>query len=188
MRSSRAALVLVPALALVVGERRAEAIEHQHHLGLSPSLSMLKIDDKPSLSVGAGAAIHYTYGLNDQWNFLTMANVSIVAAEEKLDTPKTPHTRPTEVDHVSAGIGYVIDILRWVPHVDATTGVYRLSGGTIDGSLFVWGVALGLGLDYQLSRHWAVGVFGQQHLLLTKMSTYPSYTNVLLRFEYMWGF
>lgn len=184
----RSLLALLPLLLLLLAPRDAQAIERQHHLGLSPSLSMLKIDGKPSLSVGAGGGIHYTYGLSDQFNFVGEANVSIVAAEEKLDTPQTPRNRPTEVDRVSAGIGYVIDILRWVPYANATTGVYRLSGGTIDGSLFIWGVALGLGLDYQLSHHWALGIQAQQHLLLTKLSEYPSYTNVMLRFEYMWGY
>ena len=51
-----------------------------------------------------------------------------------------------------------------------------------------FGVELGAGLDYQLSRSWAVGVGIRQHMLLTKMSTYPSYTTGLLRLEYMWGF
>ena len=45
-----------------------------------------------------------------------------------------------------------------------------------------------LGLDYQLSRHWAIGAAGQQHFLLTDISTYPSYTTFMLRFEYMWGY
>jgi len=166
----------------------AHAIERQHHLGLSPSLSMLKIDGKPSLSVGAGGGLHYTYGLNDQFNFVAEGNFSVVAAEEKLEFPETPKNRPTSIGNVAVGIGYVIDILRWVPYVNATTGVYQLSGGTLDSSVFIWGAALAVGLDYQLSRHWAIGVKGQQHLLLTKLSTYPSYTNVLLRFEYMWGF
>lgn len=180
------ALLVVPFLLLA--PREAQAIERQHHLGLSPSLSMLKVAGKPSLSVGVGGGVHYTYGLNDQFNFVAQGNISIVAAEEKIENPQTPRNRPTEVDHVSTGIGYVIDILRWVPYANATTGVYRLSGGTIDGSLFIWGVSLALGLDYQLSRHWALGFQGQQHFLLTKMSDYPSYTNLMLRFEYMWGF
>lgn len=180
------ALLVLPLLLLAPST--AHAIERQHHLGLSPSLSMLKIDGKPSLSVGAGGGLHYTYGLNDQFNFVAEGNFSVVAAEEKIEAPETPRNRPTSIGNVSAGIGYVIDILRWVPYANATTGVYQLAGGTLDSSVFIWGAALAIGLDYQLSRHWAIGVKGQQHLLLTKLSTYPSYTNVLLRFEYMWGF
>ena len=174
--------------ALSASAREAHAIERQHHLGLDPSLSMLKVDDKSSISTGAGLGAHYTYGISDQFNFMADLNASIVAASEKLEDPTTPHTRPTQVAHALAGVGYVIDVLQWVPYFGVLAGGYRLAGGTLDNALFIFGGAAQLGLDYQLSRHWALGVAGQQHFLLTKMSTYPSYTTVMLRFEYMWGF
>ena len=79
-------------------------------------------------------------------------------------------------------------MLRWVPYFGALTGGYRLSGGTLDSDRYIYGVALQLGLDYQLSRHWAIGAAGQQHFLLTDISTYPSYSTFMLRFEYMWGY
>ncbi|MDB4938414.1 MAG: hypothetical protein JWP87_5386 [Labilithrix sp.] len=186
MRVLLAPVALVVALA--ASPREAQAIERQHHLGLDPSLSMLKVDDKSSLSTGVGLGVHYTYGLNDQLNFMAELNASIVAANQKQDMPESPHTRPAEVDHALAGIGYVIDVLRWVPYFGILAGGYRLSGGTLDKDLLIFGGAVQVGLDYQLSRHWAIGGAAQQHFLLTKMSTYPSYTNVMLRLEYMWGF
>jgi len=175
-------------LALSAAPREARAIERQHHFGLDPSLSMLKVDDKPTLSTGAGLGAHYTYGIDDQFNFMAELNASIVAADQKQDTPASPHTRPASVAHALAGVGYVIDVLRWVPYFGILAGGYRLAGGTLDSALLVFGGAAQLGLDYQLSRHWAIGAAGQQHFLLTKMSTYPSYTTVMLRFEYMWGY
>jgi hypothetical protein len=184
-------LFLVPialVVALAASPREAQAIERQHHLGLDPSLSMLKVDDKSSLSTGVGLGVHYTYGLSVQFNFMAELNASIVAANQKQDMPESPHTRPAEVDHALVGIGYVIDVLRWVPYFGVLVGGYRLSGGTLDNALLVGGAAVQLGLDYQLSRHWAIGAAAQQHFLVTKMSTYPSYTTVMLRFEYMWGF
>ena len=174
--------------ALCVSPREARAIERQHHLGLDPSLSMLKVDDKSSVSTGAGVGVHYTYGLSDQFNFMAELNASIVAANQKQDMPASPHTRPAEVDHALVGVGYVIDVLRWVPYFGVLAGGYRLSGGTLDKDRIVIGGAAQLGLDYQLSRNWAIGAAGQQHFLITKMSTYPSYTTLMLRFEYMWGF
>ena len=175
-----AAVALVP--------REASAIERQHHLGLAPSLSMLKVDAKSSLSVGAGLGVHYTYGINDQFNLMAEVNASIVAAKQQQDMPTSPHTRPAEVDHALLGVGYVIDVLQWVPYFGVLAGGYRLAGGTLDDALLIFGGAAELGLDYQVARNWAVGVAGQQHFLLTKMSTYPSYTTLMLRFEYSWGF
>lgn len=184
--SSLLSLGLACAIVALAGD--AAAVEHQHHLGLDPSLSMLKIDDKDSVSVGGGLGVHYTYGINDQFNLMASLSSSIVAAEEKVETPETPRTRPTEVDEVLVGVGYVIDILQWVPYFGVLAGGYRLAGGTLEKNLLVLGGAAELGLDYQLSRHWAIGVAGQQHFLVTKMSTYPSYTRLMLHLEYMWGF
>jgi hypothetical protein len=179
---------LAIACAICAAPRDARAIERQHHIGLDPSLSMLKIDDKATVSVGAGLGLHYTYGINDQFNFMAEGNASIVALDQQQDTETTPRTRPAEVDHVSAGVGYVIDVLRLVPYIGLLVGGYRLSGGTLPDALVLPGAELAVGLDYQLSRHWAVGIAGRQHLLVTKLGTYPSYTTLMLRFEYMWGF
>jgi hypothetical protein len=166
----------------------AEAIERQHHLGLAPALAILSIDKKSTNSVGAGGAIHYAYGLTDQFNLVVEASSAVVAAKQKQDFPYSPKNRPATVDQLSAGVSYVIDIVQWVPYLGLQGGVYRLAGGTVPDSLFIPGIAVSLGIDYQLSRHVAVGIGGRQHLLLTKLDTYPSYTTVLLRFEYMWGY
>lgn len=179
-------LALVGALCAPAGE--AHAVERQHHLGLDPSLSILKVDDKSTVSVGAGLGAHYTYGITDQFNFMVEVNASRVAANQEQDHPDSPRTRPANVAHGLAGVGYVLDVLRWVPYFGVLVGGYHLSGGTLDSSLLAFGAAVQVGLDYQLSRHWAVGAAGQQHFLLTRMSEYPSYTTVMLRLEYMWGF
>jgi len=155
MRLVIPALLAFVAVSAAPGEARA--IERQHHFGLDPSLSMLKVDDKPTLSTGFGIGAHYTYGIDDQFNFMAEANGSIVAADQKQDTPTSPHTRPAQVMHALAGVGYVIDVLRWVPYFGVLAGGYRLSGGTLDDALYIFGGAVQLGLDYQLSRQWAIG-------------------------------
>ena len=165
----------------------ARAIERQHHLGLAPALGVLKIDGKSTTSTGIGGALHYTYGLSDQWNLSVQASTVVGAADQKQDGDK-PRNRPMGVDHGAIGIGYVIDILRWVPYVDVHGGVYRLWGGTLDEAKFLPGLSAGVGIDYQLNRRFAIGAAGRQHFMVSKMDTYPSYTTVLLRFEYMWGY
>jgi len=188
---NRATALAVSALsfaAAVFAPASAHAIERQHHLGLAPALGILSIDGKSTASIGGGGALHYAYGLSDQWNLTVEASSVVVAADQKQDSQSTPRNRPATVDHGAVGIAYVIDILRWVPYVGVSGGVYRLAGGTLESSLFLPGVSLGAGLDYQLNRQWAVGVAGRQHFMVSKMDTYPSYTTLLLRFEYMWGY
>lgn len=180
------------ALALSLGTTAAVtpafAIERQHHFGLAPALAILSVKDKSTMSVGAGGAIHYAYGLTDQWNLAIEASSAVVAANQTKDSETSPRNRPAGVDHASIGAGYVIDILRWVPYIGVQGGLYRLSGGTMPDPLFLPGVSVNAGVDYQFSRSIAVGVGGRQHLMLGKLDTYPSYTMVVLRIEYMWGY
>lgn len=184
----RSLLFAAAIILAAVAPRTAGAVERQHHIGLGPSLSTLVIDDKSTASIGAGFALHYAYGLNDQFNLMVEVGSSVVAKGEKLETPETPRTRPATVDQATAGVGYVIDVLEFVPYIGLLGGAYRMDGGTLENGIFLPGFALALGLDYQLSRHWALGAAVRQHMFLTHTSTYPSYTTALLRVEYMWGF
>ena len=165
----------------------ASALEREHHVGLDAGLSMLKIDDKSSLSACCGIGGHYVYGLTDAFNFMAEGTFSAVAFKEQLADEKTPHTRPTTVSHVAAGIAYVLDVLTYVPYAGLLVGGYALGGGTLDSTLYLPGAEIALGLDYKLTRKWTVGLAVRQTIFLAKTSTYPSYTNVFARFEYVWG-
>jgi hypothetical protein len=181
-------LPAIAASALLFATSPASAIERQHHFGIDPAIGILDIKDKSTLSVGAGAGMHYAYGLTDQLNITADASSVIVAADQKQDDPTSPRNRPANVHNLSAGVGYVIDVLRWVPYIGVQAGGYLLNGGTMADPLFIFGGSAQLGLDYQVTRQLAIGIGGRQHLLLTKLSTYPSYTTVVLRLEYMWGY
>jgi len=185
--SVRALVVTGVACVIALASGSASALERQHHLGLDPSLAMLKVDDKSSMSVGAGLGAHYTYDINDQFEVMAEVNMSRVAADQQQDFPESPHTRPADVAYATAGVGYVIDVLQFVPYLGVLVGGYRLSGGTLDAALLLPGAEGAVGLDYPLGRHFAIGLAGRQHFLLTKTSTYPTYTTVMLRLEYVWG-
>lgn len=171
--------------AFVVSENRASAVERQHHVGIGGQLAVLTIEGKSTASVGGGLALHYAYGVNDTFNLMVEASSSSVAREQFLDTPDTPRTFPAGVDHGAFGVGYVIDILQWVPYLCVMGGTYRLYGGTLPEDLYLPGLSLGAGLDYQLSRSFAIGIGAREHLL--GRQTYSSYTTAFLRGEYMWG-
>ncbi len=165
----------------------ASALGRQHHLGAETELAMLRIDDKSTASVGAGLALHYTYGLNDQFNLMGEAGRALVARNQEQDGD-SPRTRPASVDRLTFGVGYVLDVLRWVPYFGLLGGAYRLSGGTLNDALVLPGAEVAVGLDYLCSHRWTVGLAGRQHSFFTKLGTYPSYTTLGLRLEYVWGF
>jgi opacity protein-like surface antigen len=172
------------ALALVLASTQVSAIERQHHLGVGTGLSLLKIDDKPTVDVGGGLGVHYAYGVTDQFNFMLEGTSSVVARHV---TETKPTTRPSTVESVAFGGSYVLDVIRWVPYVGILASGYAMTGGSLRQTKYLAGVQIAAGLDYQITRSLAVGVAIRQHMLFSDISTYPTYTQAFLRTEYMWG-
>ncbi len=169
----------------------AGAVERENGLGADVGPAVLVIADKGSPDVGATEGLHYTYGLSDAFNFVASAGWSLVTLDET-----TGPAHPTSMTNLNAGVAYVLDVLQWVPWASLELGGYTMQGGTIGGQHLgsvTWsgvkldaGAAIGLGLDYRLNRSWTVGVAVHQHFLVD-MSTYPSFTQAVARFEYVWG-
>jgi hypothetical protein len=174
------------ALAMAAVAAPAAAADHEHHLGIDVGGNLLVIDDKSTNDLGATFMAHYTYGLNDTFNLMFEAAYSQVALGQTADSPKTPRDYPSWIANANVGLGYVFDVLTWVPYAGLLVGAYDLSGGTIPGMKILPGVELALGLDYHLTPSMTVGIAGRQHLL-SETATYPSFTQLLARFETTWG-
>jgi Outer membrane protein beta-barrel domain len=164
----------------------AEAEDHEHHLGVDVGGGLLVINDKSTKDLGATFMAHYTYGLSDAFMLMVEAQYSQVALGQTADSPKTPHTYPSWIGNADVGIGYVFDVLTWVPYAGLLIGGYDLSGGTIPGMKILPGAEVALGLDYRLTPSVAVGVAGRQHMV-SKFKEYPSFTQLLARVEIVWG-
>jgi len=175
-------------LVVLLASADASAFEHQHHLGVDGGVAFISIDQKPTLSVGGGGGVHYTYGLSDAFNLLVEGAFCPVALQETVDPDPTKNNRPTMIENFGVGVAYTLDVLRWVPYVGVLASGFVLHGGSIDGARFVGGASLAAGLDYQLTRHVALGVAVRQHFLFTDFTNYPSYTQIFLRAEWVWGF
>jgi len=195
VKVARAAVAFV-AVAVWLLPSAAHAIEHQHHFGIDGGVAFISIDQKPTLSVGAGGGVHYAYGLTDAFNFLVEGAFCGVALQESRGMG-IPNNRATMIENLGVGIGYVLDVVRWMPYVGLLGSAFALHGGTIDDPAnpppyrFAGGVTIAAGLDYQLTRgpkHFALGLAVRQHFMLSDFTNYPSYTQIFLRAEYVWGF
>ena len=163
----------------------ASAFEHQHRLGVDGGVAFISIDQKPTLSVGGGGGIHYSYGLSDAFNFLAEGAFCPVALQED---PEPKHNRATMIENVGAGIAYTLDVVRWVPYIGVLVSGFMLHGGSIEGARPNIGATIAAGIDYQATRHLALGVAVRQHFIFSDIADYPSYTQIFLRAEYVWGF
>jgi hypothetical protein len=174
------------ALALLGVAPGAQAVEHEHHFGIDVGGNVLVIGNKSTNDVGGTVMVHYAYGLSDAFNLMAEGTYSIVALGQTADGPHTPQTYPASIGNASVGLGYVFDVLTWVPYAGVLVGGYTLSGGTLPKMKFLPGAEIAAGLDYRIGSSIAIGVAVRQHLL-SETDTYPSFTQVLLRFEAAWG-
>jgi hypothetical protein len=164
----------------------ARAVERENHVGVDLGASMLVVNGKSSPDVGGGAAAHWTYGLTDAFNLMVEGGWSLLALGEKVQGASTPRTRPAWGANADVGIAYVFDVMRWVPYVGLLGGGYAFAGGTIQGTKWLAGGVIALGVDYRFNRSLAAGVAVRQHML-TDPGTYPSFTLTFARLEYTWG-
>jgi len=164
--------------------RASSAVERQHHVGIAPSFSALSVADQASWRLGGGLGAYYTYGLTDQFNLMVDAGATYLAPN---DETRAARRQPATIAHGLVGAAYVLDVLRWVPYAGLLVGPYVFAGGDLAAPNVHVGGALQAGLDYQVTPSVATGVAARQHLLFTS-GDYASFTTVLLRAEYTWGF
>lgn len=182
----RALVASITAAALLVTPATF-AFERQHHFGLDGGLGMLKIGGKDSLSIGGGGGLHYAYGLNDAFNLMIEGSFMQVALEE-LPGKGVQANRPTSFSNAGVGVSYTLDVVRWIPYAGLLVEGYSANGGTVQGPSIAVGGAIALGLDYAFNRQLAAGFAFRQHFAFSKISDYPSYSQLLLRVEITWGY
>jgi hypothetical protein len=186
-RPPRPLAALPPALSAVLAAAaafsvspRAEAYEHQWHLG--GSFGYTALWGGPTAS-GFGGGIHAAYGVNDAINIIG-----------EIDATDHPYAQWAVL---SGGLGasYVVDVLQWVPWAGLEVGPAALFSTDPKCGLAVvepchalrFNVAIPFGLDYQVSRSFAVGLGGRFQLIL--LGDEPWMTlGIFARAEYLWGY
>ena len=132
---------------------------------------------------GFGGSLHLTYGLTDAFNGLLEIDITGHPSDGLM------------IASGSIGVGNVFDVLQWVPYVGLMAGGYDL--WTVDAECGTdltvachrgrIGGSIPFGLDYQLSRSFAVGAQGRVHLLLLGDSP-VMYVTAFARAEVLWGY
>jgi hypothetical protein len=176
----RAALTVAVTLFAALVPAEAAAYERQWHAGASFGYAIVGQEEAYS---GLGGGLHLTYGLTDAFNAM-------------LETDFTLHPGG-DLTVLSAALGpaYVLDILEWVPYGGILIGAYDIwrhsdCGGVDQPSCHAahLGFSVPLGLDYQLSRSFAIGGQVRYHFLLAGEGDPSSYFTAFARAEFIWGF
>ena len=190
MRAFRALISLLSPLVLVAAtSSEAGAYERQWQAGFSAGYTHFVNTGAtaitPASYPGIGTSFTLTYGLSDAWNLIGHADFSF-----------QPGANPVALYGGSAGVSYVIDIVRLVPWLAVTAGGYGVTAldpcVTTDAAPCTNG-RLGLsllgGLDYQLSRKFSIGGGGRYTALLFGNQNKADHAiSVMARVQYIWGY
>jgi hypothetical protein len=180
----RAAWCLIGAVGCALAvPRTASAYERQQQFGLSAGSTLMSTNGGGS-PFGLNLGLHYTYGFSDALSIVVEADTSIFPQGSP---PKSPPPQPSNVSTGGVGLLYVFDVMRWVPYVGGLAGAGYLGGGYLSQGLVTPDLQLAVGVDYELTRSWTIGAAYRQHFFVTQMNTYPEFTSLGLRFEYVWG-
>ncbi len=157
----------------------ARAYERQQHLGADARVAYMTTSGTGKIGIDLG--LHYTYGLSDAFNLVAEAGWA------GFTSSGATGPQPSTIAYGGVGALYVFDVLRWVPYAGALVGPAYFTGGAVDKAFFVPDLQLAAGLDYAITREWAVGGEYRQHVFVGKTSDYPEYSAFGLRVEYVWG-
>ncbi|MEP7124409.1 MAG: P44/Msp2 family outer membrane protein [Byssovorax sp.] len=170
----------------------SQAFERQWHAGAN--LGYTALMGSHATLHGFGGGLHLTYGLTDAFNLMAEVNVSNhfarlgdlpVDDSGKPTGAAAPQLPRTLLVSGAVGVGYVLDVLQWVPYVGALVGAADIA--TPAGSSARLSLQVPFGLDYSISRSFAVGVGGRYQMLIGGTSLEHTLT-ALLRAEYVWGY
>lgn len=169
-------LSILAALGPLLVSAEAEAFEKQWHAGAD--LGMAAVSYNGSIFGGYGAGAHATYGLTDTFNAMLELSGS---------------THPVYIGYPSltvasgaVGVGYTLDVMRWVPYAGLLVGGYHFRGANLLEPQWKLGFQFALGLDYAISRSWAVGLQVRYHTFSDDPLS-AHYLTTFGRVEYMWG-
>lgn len=169
-------LLCSPALA---AETPAVKGAGRFEIGVSPQYAYLIFDSRHEPD-GFGAGLQLRYGLTDTFA-LVMAGLwtvhDIEAKGEELGGK-------FHVMAVDLGLAYTLDLVRFLPRLEAALGLLHRRFGEAYSTDF--GVRVGVSVDYQLSPRWMVGVGLSYHGFVTDLANVPIFVEMGPRLTWTW--
>jgi hypothetical protein len=187
-----APLAAAAVAATMLASSTSFAFERQWHVG--GNLGYTALMGAQQTRHGLGGGLHLTYGLSDTLNLMAEVNVSShfsrlgeapVDAGGKPTGPVVPVPGGVLASG-AVGVGYVVDVLQLVPYVGALVGAADFLDAA--GHSPRLNLEVPFGLDYSISRSFAVGVGGRYQMMIGSPAGLEHGLSGFLRAEYVWGY
>lgn len=148
-------------------------------VGVSPHYAYLLLDNRHEPD-GVGAGLQLRYGLSDTFALVAAGLWTVHDIEATEDrVGGSYHVLAADV-----GLGYTLDLVRFLPRLEAGIGILHRRFGEAYATDF--GVRLGLSVDYQLSKRWMVGFGLSYHGFVTDLANIPIFVEMGPRLTWTW--
>jgi hypothetical protein len=149
----------------------ARAGDGESALGIAAAYGQVAIPEHEP--IGGALAIDYRRGISDAlWLRGALVGAALRTGGET-----------SYLGQASLGIGYALDVLRYVPYVDLGIGAAWLGGGALEAEVHPQ-LQIGVGLDVRVGREMSWGPFASMAGYLDEASAIA----VGLRCAYRWGY
>ena len=149
----------------------ARGDEKELTLALQPGFAVASVDGQTLY--GGGGSLDLAYGLTDALALRVTGAFTAHHIDKIGDAPAGTFL----AYQAGVGLTYTLDILRLVPFFDVAIGllgsVRPRGGGNEVNNQF--GIQLGVGVDYLVTRRFSVGAVVRYHAYLQALSTIPVY-------------
>jgi hypothetical protein len=169
----RVAPILAAGLAAALWARPAAADEGESALSVDVAFDSFTIDDHDGQ--GGGLGLEYERGLSDAFWLRGAAAGAVYRGGDREGT--------TYAGRASVGLTYVIDVLKYVPYLQAGLGGVALGGGALDTKVHPI-AEIGIGLDLLARRGLSYGMFARVGSNLGD----NAFITAGLRVSWRWGF
>lgn len=166
---ARRTLPIGTALMLVVVCGPSHAFERQWHVGGGVGLAT----ESGGYDIGPVLGVHGAYGISDVFD----VRLELQASRNDLAG------FPVWFYATRAGLAYKLDVLQWIPYAGASAGGFFVTWS--NGTRLLPCVGAFGGLDYAVSEHVGIGVFGAGDYVLANPNLLVG--TLLFRAEYRFG-
>lgn len=147
----------------------ASAFERQWHVGGGVGLAT----ESGGYDIGPVLGVHGAYGISDVFD----VRLELQASRNDLAG------FPVWFYATRAGLAYKLDVLQWIPYGGPSAGAFFVTWS--DGTLLRPCVGAFVGLDYAVSEHVGIGLFGAGDYVLANPNLLVG--TALFRAEYRFG-
>jgi hypothetical protein len=179
-------------LLLLAVPASAQAEFKQWSASLTPAYAVTYVDSRAPSGGGGGAEVGF--GITES---LTLKASGFLSWHPVAATKTTAAGTLGEFSAM-LGISYALDVIRLVPSFDLMIGVLGLRGdaafstgakanAVLSPPSTAFGIGLGFGLDYLVTRTVMVGAVVRYHAFVTDITRIPVYLFVGPRVTFVWG-